>query len=271
MKEHIYHYDKLVIGSELNAVVYASLNNLTLLQNSTNSPFLFEPDKLCLWNKLLFSLSLSGKLPLADKINTIRVEEDQLIVSTKNNRVVKISFDELIIFDDENIQGLDIIKSAEDSKKKVLDWFDVKSGMNHNIELIETDSDFANKILFYPTVRLDGNHPDKKDLVVISFLNKEQLNTVEYSDSYIRLKTLDLMRQRGIRGNSNGKNTFYALQIEHSKREIRNIEKNTYNQTEKISFCSSSYEEMISENFNSGTYLSKIGKYFSGGVLWCLV
>ena len=134
--------------------------------------------------------------------------------------------------------------------------------MNHNVKLIETDSDFANKILFYPTIRLDGNHPDKKDLVVISFLNKKQLNTVEYSDSYIRLKTLNLMKQRGIRGNSNGKDTFYALQIEHSKREIRNIERNIYNVTEKISFCSSSCEELTLENFSSDTYLSRMEKYF---------
>jgi hypothetical protein len=265
VKKHIYHYENLVIGSELNAAMYAKANNFTLIQNSVNPPFVFEKDELCLWNRTLFSLSIAGNLPLSDKVSAIRVGEGQITVSTKNNRVIKLSFDKLVIFDDENIQGLDVVKSAETSRKKVLDWFDVRSGMSHNLQKIETGDDFVNKILFYPTTRLDGFHPNKKDLVVTSFLDKEQLNSVEYSDSYIRLKTLDLMKQHGIRGNSNGKGKFYALQIEHSKREFRSIDKNTYKSTEKIDFCSSSYEEMILGNFNSGTYLSKVEKYFSGG------
>ncbi len=102
----------------------------------------------------MFSLSIAGNLPLSDKVSAIRVGEGQITVSTKNNRVIKLSFDKLVIFDDENIQGLDVVKSAETSRKKVLDWFDVRSGMSHNLQKIETGDDFVNKILLsYDQIR----------------------------------------------------------------------------------------------------------------------
>ncbi len=245
MKKHTYHCDKIVVGGGLDAAAYALANNSTLIQNHDDSPLRFEKEKLLLWNRIMFSLSLKASLPITSKIQFIRIDDDKrLLVSTKNNHVVNFVYNELVVYDDDNIQGLTLVKSKK-SKKKILDWFDVKSGMSHDVEIIKTDSDFVKEIKFYVSQRLDGVHLNKKDLMVLSYIDDKQLRDVEYSDSYIRLKTLSLMKQNGIRGNSAGQGKHYALQIEHSKREVKNISKNKYREENGIKFCSIPYEESI--------------------------
>ena len=112
------------------------------------------------------------------------------------------------------------------NKYMVLDWMNVRSGMVHQYDSIEGTSDFVSSIHFYPSERIDGNH-DKKDLVAVSYLTKEELNNYEYSDTYARFKILDDMRALGIRGARNGRDTknpqnykYYAVKIESNKREV---------------------------------------------------
>ena len=165
MKKHIYHHDKVVIGGGLDAATYALSNNLVLIQNHYDSPLIFEKEKLRLWNQTLFSLSLAAKLPVTNEIQLVRIDDGkEILVNTKNNQAIRFTYKELIIFDDENIQGLTLVKNVK-SKKKVLDWFDVKSGMSHGVEIIETDSDFVKEIKFYSTERLDGIHLNKNGLL----------------------------------------------------------------------------------------------------------
>ena len=66
---------------------------------------------------------------------------------------------------------------------KVIDWVNIRSGMVHEHDTLEdTESSFVNKIYFYPSERIDGNH-DKKDLVAVSYMNKKQIDSIEYSDT----------------------------------------------------------------------------------------
>ena len=55
--------------------------------------------KLEVWEKLVFHLSLAGLIPLADKVYSIRIEDDNLVkVTTKNSRVARFKFNSLRIF-----------------------------------------------------------------------------------------------------------------------------------------------------------------------------
>ena len=263
MRKHVHHCNRIVIGSDLRSLEYAFRTNSTLIQNTQNSPHVFEKDELKRWNEYLISMSLAGKLPITKKIESARVDEGQLIVSLERSRPVRYTFEKLVIFSTHGVSGVEIEKKK--GKKKVIDWFNVKSGMNHQIDKINTESDFVKEILFYPSIRMSGVDKNKKDLVAISFMKEEQLHDVEYSDSYVRLKTLSLMKEEGIQGNSHGKNKRHPIQIEHNKREIRDLGE-IINIITPNNSTTCSYEDLKLENFSSDTYLSRVGKYFIGDI-----
>ena len=113
MKCHFY-FDKIVIGGNLNALSYSHKNDLPLIINKPCCPYRFEPEEKELWNKLYFLLSLSGLNILGDKTNNIRIDDKELSITTNDSKVVKVKFNELIIFNDSFILGLPIpIKEKE--------------------------------------------------------------------------------------------------------------------------------------------------------------
>ena len=113
-KNHHYKIDKLVIGTDLSALIYAYLNNYTFIYKEVIEPTPFEflpldfplhlfnhekieinmtsldgtakfgTPKLELWNRLVFVMSCSGLLPFALKDITIREENDLVVVKTKS-------------------------------------------------------------------------------------------------------------------------------------------------------------------------------------------
>ena len=106
------------------------------------------------------------------------------------------------------------------------DWFDIRSGAKTELEqLNDSEGDIVHKIIFYDSQRKGTGGKGFKDLVAVSRMQKTQLYQYENSESYIRLKTLQMMKDQGMRGrpngyNSRGKQQFYALKIEHIHREI---------------------------------------------------
>ena len=227
MKLHIYEAEELVIGHGLNAVLYAYLNDCLILLNKQDKPFAFEKwrghSKKDIWEEKVFVLSMAGKCPLANKIESIRIDKNTAKVTTKNQKLIEFRFKKLRVFDGEKIHGLPFEERIY--QYAIYDWFNVRSGMTHGGNCIFTSNDFVKCIRFYPSDRIDGNH-NKKDLVVESLIDKSDLSKIEYSDTYVRLKTLNIMQKYGIRGRRNGKSKedpskykYYALKIELDKRE----------------------------------------------------
>ena len=122
-----------------------------------------------------------------------------------------------------------------------MDWFNVRAGACHGHEIIESDSHFVNKIRFYPSERIDGRH-DKKDLVAFSYLDEEQVDDLEYSETFVRLKVLDMMSVAGIHGVKNGINPdtgvqkYRSLKIESASRDKINLSRPQYSDTDSIKF-----------------------------------
>tara|TARA_R100000808_G_C2136965_1_gene145180 strand:- start:541 stop:1371 length:831 start_codon:yes stop_codon:yes gene_type:complete len=228
MKSHLYEADELVIGYGLNAVLYAYLNNSTILLNGDQRPFRFDTwegkQKLDIWSEKLFALSISGKCPLSDKIKSIRVEDNQLSIATKNSRRVRFQYQKLRIFDADHVEGIELEEKVKEYR--VFDWFDVFSGMRHIHDRIETTSDFVRWLHFYPSDRMHGKHLDKKDLVTESYIRSEHLDDFGNSSTAARLKSMATMKEHGIRGTRNGRSMedptkykYYALKVEFSHRE----------------------------------------------------
>ena len=106
---------RVVIGSSLESVLFASKNDCTLILNKVSPPEIFETKESQDWNHLIFLLSMAGKVPFSDKVTSIRILEDEkrLKVYTKGEKMVQLECEKIFIFDDENIEGLPIPKSVK--------------------------------------------------------------------------------------------------------------------------------------------------------------
>ena len=294
LREINFTYEKIVIVSSLNALHYSFLNNVPFVYVNIEPPHRFDhfspeqdlsffglenksytlvsptsnkvigSNKDILWEKLYFYLTLAGLNPVADKASSIKVGNKELKVFTHKARMAKINFEELIIFTDDGVSGLPTPAQLPEKKYKVYDWFDVRSGMKHEYDYIEDNTDLVSEILFYPTDRVDGNQV-YKDAVSISYLTEKQLNSFDYSDINARFKTLKMMKGAGIRGARNGRDMldksrykYYAVKIENALREVKCLGETTYDSTDIIKFNVDSFDDIINKNPLVDSYVSRI-------------
>ena len=241
----------IIIGASLDALLYAIKCDFKLLYvrdfhpSPIDKKILFEGVEYSpgtLWKILYYSLTLSGNILFSDKIDNIRIEEEELKVFTKRARRYEVKYEKLHIFDDYNVSGVpSCLLDKENSLIEVRDWFDVKSGMKHQHDLLLDNSSFVSKVVFYQSNRIDGNH-DLKDAVAISHLTEEQLKDFQYSDVSARFKTIHMMKTAGIRGTRNGRDSknkslykHYAIKLENRAREVV-YEMKKYKSTERLVF-----------------------------------
>ena len=233
------HLGDVVLGGTLAALLCSYNNKLPLIINKVSKPHRFEnvADKksLDLWHEIYYSLSMDGLNLAGTKAQNTRVKSEELSVTTSDARVIKYTYDTALIFDDENISGLPS-PAKENENFIVLDWMYATSCQMHDLDIIESGGDFVSKVRFYPSERLDGEHLNKKDLVSISKLKRDQLQLFEYSDTYAKFKTQSLMKEAGIGGRKCGGGNQYALKLEVSRREIRKESMHFYKDTEKLIF-----------------------------------
>jgi hypothetical protein len=298
--DFVFEYEKVVLGGSLNAVAYAFANNLPIIYNLKTKPNYFEfldkdldlsalglensttdlqtatgvktvgMQQRDLWTYLVWALSLSGKTLMTDKVSNVRIEsENALRVTTDNSRFARVKYDELLVFDSELLTNIPnkILKQTE-KVYKVYDWMNITNGMNQQLDYFCFDDDFVKEIYLYPTDRVDGDQFNLKDILVVSYLNEEQLQDFDYSDTYAKFKTLKLLKQAGIKGNQNGwrtskkiKRVYYSFKLETTKREVMQINQNLYEDTECIKFIDMDHCESLGGYTGKEIYINKL---FSG-------
>jgi len=297
LNHHIYEVDELVVGNSLEAVSYAFLNQKNIILNDVGKPYFFDffdatakldkylvdaveyelttptgskivgTSKLEVWEKLVFCLSLAGLIPASDKVYSMRIEDNNLFkITTDNSRVLRFKFDKLRIFDSKNINGLENPKEVDNFK--VIDWIDVRSGMKHEYDYFGTEKNFVKDIYFYPSPRTGDKQ--RKDLVTVSYMTKEQLEDFEYSDTYVKFKVLDLMKKAGIRGARNGRKpsnpeqyNYHSVKIETSHREIQKNEKPVFENKESIIFDYRREREIYFQSDGHEGYLKRVSEVLS--------
>jgi hypothetical protein len=277
--KHIYQYDTIAIGGGLNAKMYAYFNKCPCIYGSNASPFRFDllekgmplfetKNKLQAFEKISFILGLSGQLPMGDKASSINIRDNILKVTTHNSRLAKFTFNKLVIFDDQGIFGLPPIRKQEIGKSRVLDWFDVRSGMEHDHDCFDAETNFVQKIIFYPSDRF-GNQTSgrvRKDLVAISYLDEDQIKDFDYSGTMARFKILQEMKDAGIKGARNGRDMnnpeiyrYYSPKIEATQREVFPNIKNYYEEDERFEFRYDTADELINQlGEEPASYASKL-------------
>ena len=239
------HYKEIIIGSSLEAFIYAFKKGIPIFFANPTPPHRFDyfdevvdlspvniensstqlntpngiiekgQQKLMLWERLNFLLNLSGLSPLNGHASNLRFEQENTLKAYNDfSKIATINFEKAWLFED-----------RQEDKFAVLDWIAVHSGGKHTVDLITTKDDFVREIWFYESNRV---YSKIRDICVISYLNNEQMLQFDYSDTYARFKTEKIMKSCGFRGASNGidkitgKTKHYALKMSNMKREKPN-------------------------------------------------
>jgi len=285
-------WEKIVVGGNLEAFIYAYKRNLPLLCLRPKPPLFFEcfevgeelgqmcpsssrklrtpsgpvemgTPKLQVWQRLLFLLSLSGKVLYGDTVKTINVDGDELQISCEGTRRRAAKFGKLEIFDDRGIIGLPGVRKQVKHKNAVYDWVNIVSGGSHNYDLFKYNEDFVNTIYFYPSER--NNNSRLKDLVSVSYLTDEQLDDFAYSSTYVRFKLLGLFKELGIRGARNGRDVnrpgyykYYAVKLEPSERKVVEQIDTWYEKDSRFSFHHQSIKKVLKDESAPNGYLERL-------------
>ena len=268
--KHEYYYETIVIGGGLNALLFSYYNNFPCIFVESDIPFEFDvfqgefdfsflglgndPGKALVWQRLITALSLAGLVPMSDKTESISIQGNKLKAVTKNSRLGRFEFEKLIVFDDRGMRGLPNLRKQKIGKCRVIDWFHVRSGMEHSHDSFETEDNFIQKVIFYPSERF-GNQTSgrlRKDLVAISYLDEGDLSMFDYSDTMAKFKITQMMKDAGIKGARNGRDAnnpniyrYYSPKIEAAERQIFRDIKSFYKKDKRFEFRHETPEEII--------------------------
>ena len=228
-------FDRLVIGSDLSAFAFCYVHNCPAIYMRLLAPYkhdyhqTYDSDKR-LWDDLAYGLTVGNLLPFADKIVSLRVtEENNLKAVTKQGVAITIKYNQLIISDDYNVEGLPPPTGKTSDKNWVIDWFYVRHGTYHELDVItDYDSDFVKRIVFHKSERFFPNNK-RKDCLTVSLVTDAELANGEVDQNLARLKAIKMMKANGLRGVWDKTNRcFLSPKLTSVKRDIYPLGKNTY-------------------------------------------
>ena len=237
------HYDEVVIGADLSALSYSLVNKCPFLYIRQLKPYDYEfkdreVELHTLYNQTLFKLAFGGYCPLSDKIQSIRIEDENILkVTTKTNHLVNITFDKLKVSDDYKVEGLPEAIYKTSYENVVIDHFGI-----HEMAKIYPVTRINEKII--RTIIVPNKHVRKTRLMQLickSIITDEDLKKIEYSESYIRLRMMRIYEN--------------LKELRHFKREIFSLGKNIYS-SKNISTIDEDYQKILKQNH-------KIDEYFS--------
>ena len=234
-----FYFDKINVGGSLTALLHSFVTNTPILIDRPYFPFELDycpPDwdlsflgfpnsipvtKLHFWERMSFIMSMAGMVIFPNNGQDIRTDNYSITVVTTDNQRINIRYKELLTFDED-----------KENYYMVYDWFHVKSGVIDNLEVLMDGDGFCSKIIFYPTTR-PNLKKQTKDICAVSRISHKDIDNIDYSPIYVRLKTLKMMQEAGIRGKINGYNKdgspkCLSPRIEHAFREKSEVVHNHF-------------------------------------------
>jgi hypothetical protein len=198
-----------------------------LLLNGTTTPHaIADKEKENKWYRLTFDLGMRGLSPIPSTIERIRIGDTTANITTEFYRLIKIHFKELYVFDMELVDGLTAQEEIEEYI--VYDWFNIKRGAKQAPCKILTSTDFIKEVVFYPSIRRDGNDGSFKDCYTKSYIGADVIDEFEHSETAAKLATSRLIKENGLRGPARtvGEKVHYLnVVLEHDRREIHKNKK----------------------------------------------
>ena len=186
----------ITIGCGIEALQYAHQNNTKLILNQVKFPEKFEPDYVKeAWGLLYTKLMLDGQIIGGDTVKNIRITEDIIQVVCEYNIINEIEYEKINVFDDNNIIDLpEILKQVDEYK--VIDVLTPVSLMSPPINtVIQTEDDLVKEL--YVSKKTNSS---TIELFAVSTLTKEKLTDFEYSDTMVKFKSEELLKENNFLG-----------------------------------------------------------------------
>jgi len=250
-------YDKIVIGSSLEAVLYAFYNRIKLIytrilqpdENATIEDYGHGTKKYDIWNKYAFQLTLAGYVPFGDKVDHIRyVDENTIKITTREEGVYKVTFNKLYLFDDHNLQDIPGHCGTTSDEVRVLDWFHMHKGVKNKFDGYQQDTRLMNNVVFYKKPK--SYNGLKKHICVISQIKRDELE--KYKEHYIKIKTETLLPSLLSNKSNDGDEEIIKIpeiEIEHIDREVFELGQNIYEDFDNVVFVYTTPKILFDANF----------------------
>jgi len=261
MRKHIYEYDEVAVGGNLAAIFYSYMNQCPVFFKERKVIFsheYFEKDfplkniflknkeqklqtpagelevgdkKLQVYNRLLFILSLSGLIPFSNKIEKIRLEEENLLRVVTKAKSATVKYKKLRIFDAQDVEGLTQNKVMH-NKKLIYDKFKIKTAA-HNLNFIKTEDDFVSEIIFL----------NNDEILVISRLHENEIQECDFSLIVMKYKIRAALSNAGIQKRKTQKEVI----IDYLGRDVYNCDYIKYKKEKNILIDKRKIEEICQD------------------------
>lgn len=214
-----FSFDKIIFGNDLDSLALSYLTGIPVVCENLNYPLFFEhfessqdlevinfsnekksiktvdqvielnDAKLNVYKKIIFVLSILGKIRFSNNIKFISLEnQNRLKVCTETNKIYYVDFNNLYIVNDNLLKNCDY-KSIEPLKYKVIERFHVAKKLAFGIDLFENQTDFMKNIhmVYSSTI----------SCVIESYMNKEDFEKLEHSFLYQKYNLIRLFEKYG--------------------------------------------------------------------------
>jgi len=258
--------DKVIYGNDLDSLVFSFLTGIPIICEDLKYPSPFEhfklehhlellnvsnekntfrvPDgvvcfndsKLNVFKKILFFLSILGKIKFANDVKFVSLENpNRLKICTETNKIYNYDFEKLYIINDNVLKGREF-ETVQQEKTRVLEKFHVGKQLTFGIELFENESDFLKNVYI--------TYSKTTSCTVESFLPHDSISELEYSLFYVKYGLMNLFRKYG-NDFSEAKSLFTPI-----KKEIYENNKIKYNETDSIKQIRFSTEDYLCQEKN---------------------
>lgn len=277
MKNIVREYNSIAIGSSLECLLYCYFNFIPVICSVIKKPkefehtdindnfrFLFfnEPPKTInsnhgiinvglnkydVWSRLVFLLNLRGLMPLSGQIESIRIDEDLIKLTSKTSKLYRIKPKEILIFDDDGIEGLKEPKILN-TKYAVYDWMFFNSMRPHPYDVIYNESQFAKELWF-----VDNDTKRFKDGCLVSYCDNKQEVENDLTDYALKFILTDTFKRNQITGGSNGfrpngKPNILRVYYTFIYREMYKMYPNIYDDYDNIKFIYKSIPQILEQH-----------------------
>lgn len=228
--------------------------------------------KLLLRTRLAHTVALAGLAPFAGSIVRMEIDDEKKLIYLSMNdsqRSIMIGYNKLYVFNSSDL-AWNLSPERKNCWYKVSDWFSVHLSKRHAFEAIlnPEDDPFIHRIYYYLSPRVNGidklvrwfnyihsssrnsaKHLDY-DFCAVSYLNSEQLSSLEYDENTARLKVIRVAKEAGVKGiynhlDKNGERSYKRYEIEFRKREVRPLLQDFYRDKDDIRFVYWDDETMV--------------------------